>query len=193
MSEKTIRHAPTSKKPYIPSEKRSDKVFFLVFILITLTESTFEYLDKRMFVYFFKPGAMITLISYYYSKTNNAETNFARKILIALIFCFIGDISLMFQDKNDLYFLIGLSSFAVGHLFYVIAYMDNILNSKFSGGFVNNVLMSLPFGILSGVMYFIIKDNLGDLKYPVIIYISIISVMGIMTAIRISHTTKESF
>lgn len=44
---------------------------------------------------------------------------FRTLILMALLFSWAGDVLLMFQQSDSIYFLLGLSSFLIAHLFYI--------------------------------------------------------------------------
>jgi uncharacterized membrane protein YhhN len=85
--------------------------------------------------YVMKPLTMITLILYYLKKTDHHSSFLKHSISTALIFSLLGDIALMFCDHypakiSELFFVAGLSSFAIGHIFFILAYHSNIQNSK---------------------------------------------------------------
>ncbi len=49
-------------------------------------------------------------------------------IILALFFSWLGDVLLMFQEKDALFFILGLSAFLIAHLFYIVFFF--IINRK---------------------------------------------------------------
>ena len=48
-----------------------------------------------------------------------------KKILItALTFSWIGDVILLFADKGEIYFILGLVAFLVSHVFYIVLFSN---------------------------------------------------------------------
>lgn len=90
-------------------------------------------------------------------------------ILIGLIFCLGGDVFLALQQERA--FLLGLISFLLGHVFYVIAFFQvGTLTSWVWVGAVSCI-------ILGAVIYRWLLPHLGDMKVPVLLYIIVISAM----------------
>jgi uncharacterized membrane protein YhhN len=101
----------------------------------------------------------------------------SKKILLtALLFSWIGDVLLLFSYKAEIYFILGLASFLLSHLFYCVLFLkqNNIVNKlntfKYTGGCVAIVLYLIG-------MFTVLLPVLGDLKIPVIIYAIVISAM----------------
>ncbi|MCG6910642.1 MAG: lysoplasmalogenase [Deltaproteobacteria bacterium] len=90
-------------------------------------------------------------------------------VLIGLIFCLGGDVCLAMPQKKM--FTLGLVSFLVGHLFYVLAFL------KVAGFNILGVIGTLlTIGVSYGVFRWL-KPHLGAMKIPVIAYIAVISAM----------------
>ncbi|XP_076807314.1 lysoplasmalogenase TMEM86A-like [Clavelina lepadiformis] len=51
-----------------------------------------------------------------------AGNTFSRRVFLGLIFSMIGDASLVYQNKSDLYFIGGIIAFGIGHLMYILAF-----------------------------------------------------------------------
>ena len=90
-------------------------------------------------------------------------------ILIGLIFCLGGDVLLALPQERA--FFLGLVSFLLGHVFYVVGFMSvaqiNIMT-----------WVGTPITlILSGAIYWRLLPNLGDMKIPVLVYVIVITVM----------------
>lgn len=96
-------------------------------------------------------------------------------VVIGLIFCIAGDAFLL-KDGNQ-WFMFGLSSFLVGHIFYVAAM---IRRWEFS---LLALLCMVPIGVYSWLIGWELHNGImsdsgqSDLWPPVVIYVSVISVM----------------
>ena len=101
-------------------------------------------------------------------------TSKQHKLLIAgLAFSGFGDIFLD-VDRTQL-FVFGLGSFLIAHIFYMISFMPvkkiTIKLATFVVGYVSYAL----------IMFYFILPGLNDLLLPVLIYMSVLMLMGIMT------------
>lgn len=68
----------------------------------------------------------VLLIAVYFS-----ESFSTRKILVtALIFSWIGDVILLFADKGEIYFILGLVAFLVSHLFYIVLFSKQTISKS---------------------------------------------------------------
>ena len=114
----------------------------------------------------------------------------SKKFLLgALIFCWIGDVVLMFQSMNPLFFIGGLIAFLIGHIIYIILF------NKEKRQVLNKNSTFLRVGSLSIMVYFIVMlsillPHLGTMRLPVTVYALTISLM-LWTAI-IGYTEWES-
>lgn len=95
----------------------------------------------------------------------------------ALFFSFWGDTFLLFKDE---FFLFGLASFLISHILY-IKISSHFLKKI---NFLKIIKASIPFVIAFGIVFFIIKDNLGEMFIPVIFYGVIISAFGTVTLLN---------
>jgi uncharacterized membrane protein YhhN len=90
-------------------------------------------------------------------------------VITGLIFCLGGDVFLALPQKKA--FMLGLVSFLVGHVFYVIGFFSV---AGFSGW--TWVSLVVTAGI-SGLVYLWLRSHLGEMKGPVIGYMVVITVM----------------
>ncbi len=104
--------------------------------------------------------ALIVLVSL------ESAGRFRNLVLAGFICSLVGDVFLL--DKQD-HFLLGLVYFLVAHLFYIAAFLGQ--DWKF------RPLLFLPFGLCGALIFFTLRPHLGDLLIPVIVYITVISVM----------------
>tara|TARA_B110000902_G_C14271033_1_gene573154 strand:+ start:578 stop:1267 length:690 start_codon:yes stop_codon:yes gene_type:complete len=92
----------------------------------------------------------------------------------ALFFSFWGDVLLLFKNQ---FFVYGLASFLLAHIMYIKITASFI--KKFSLQKV--VLASLPFAVFLFSFLYLIIDNLGEMKIPVIFYGVVISSFGALS------------
>jgi uncharacterized membrane protein YhhN len=162
--------------------------FLLFFILIAIAELLTELFEAHQLRYFTKPLLLISLSVYFYFQTRFSGS-FAKIIQAALFFSLLGDIALMFVSNNELFFTAGLGFFLIAHIFYILAFNRDI---KFSGnGF--KLLVALPFLIFSFLFFYALKDKLGELLIPVLVYTTVITIMGIFAAWRRGKTSGFSY
>jgi uncharacterized membrane protein YhhN len=139
--------------------------FSIVYLFILF--SGYEYMDLYL-----KP-ILIPLLGlgvYFHKK-------FASKniLLTALLFSWLGDVILLFANVAEMYFILGLVSFLLAHVFYCILFNKQTKTIKSNKAFLlvgSVVILAYLIGMLSALL-----PSLGDLKIPVIVYASIISVM----------------
>ena len=96
-------------------------------------------------------------------------------LLTGLFFSWLGDIFLLFEDKNNLFFIFGLVCFLTTHIFYII-YFIKIKSTNTS------LLKKQPLLFLLVIGYGIILvrflyPHLDDLKIPVMVYATVICTM----------------
>lgn len=67
-----------------------------------------------------KPLLLLLLIAFFHQSLRENNSGLKKWIFLALIFSWIGDVLLLFQDREELFFLLGLSAFLLAHIFYII-------------------------------------------------------------------------
>ncbi len=104
--------------------------------------------------------------------------------MAALVFSWAGDVFLISSD----WFIAGLVSFLVAHVFYIIAYQKT--------GAANGELRPLDilkFAVYGVVLMWIIYPGLGDMLVPVLIYALVLLGMGVWAHKRRGATSSASF
>jgi uncharacterized membrane protein YhhN len=131
------------------------------------------FLNLEGFDWFMKPVLLpILIIAVYFFQ------NFATKkiLLTALTFSWIGDIILLFAGKGELYFILGLVSFLISHLVYIVLFYKQKTTKTNN----NTILFWLGNIAILSYFYFIIDTlfpKLGGLKIPVLVYAIVITTM----------------
>ena len=107
-----------------------------------------------------------------------ADASYARLIEIALLFCLLGDIALMFH--GDAAFIAGLSSFLVGHLLFAAAFLQGVPLLA-PGHFA-------WIGALYGAVGLVIlMPRVGKLRIPVAAYVAVLLAMWLGADARLSQ------
>lgn len=135
--------------------------FLLDLFLIAVSREEFRVCTKPLLL----PLLLLVYLSQSYGG-NRAERKFQLLFTLGLFFSFIGDVFLLSKE----YFLPGLASFLLAHLFYIVTFYGK-RKIKIPG-----VLYFLTGLYLIGFLWFL-YPSLGEMKIPVILYAVVICVM----------------
>jgi len=148
-----------------------------------------EAIENKTLRYITKPLLMPLIIFYYIFSVNLNTLNWF--LIIALIFGMLGDISLMIGREGK-WFMIGLGSFLVGHIFYIITYLllsaSSLLQFPPIGWF-----LLLPLVGLTLFFFLRIKGNMGELQIPTMIYLVVIFLMSFFAMLLLSVFSPLAF
>lgn len=99
-------------------------------------------------------------------------------LLTALLFSAAGDIFLALDTDGEAFFILGLGSFLIGHIFYTITFLQSIAFQSIS-------LLPILF-ILALAVGLTIKiwPGLGSLRIPVLAYVLVSGVMGVSASLH---------
>lgn len=115
-----------------------------------------------------KPLIMLLLAGYYRSMVAKPKKLF----LAAMFFSFLGDVLLLYN--TELNFILGLSSFLIAHVLYIIVFGKLTTNTSIA----QKTVAMIPFIGLYAFLMWYLKDSLGAMLAPVLIYGGVISVFG---------------
>ena len=164
-------------------------IIFIYFFVATL-EVVGDLLGLGIFILLFKPLLMPLLFIAYYPIYKAQKSNFSKIILLSLVFSFFGDITLMLIEYNENLFIIGLVSFLIAHLLYIIAFYKNI--KPFTIKLLKKIIIYiLIFIAFYASLLFVLWEDLNEMLIPVLIYGAVITLMGIFATLR--KTNKESY
>ena len=153
-----------------------------LFLLLTLTDLLGMQLGFTWLHVIAKPLLMPLLIAMlFYSGIAGSKKKW---ILIGLFFSWLGDLFLLLDSKGTIFFIAGLVSFLITHIFYIL-YFLSIENSAPS------LLKKQPLLIVLTLCYgsalvVLLFPYLGDLKIPVIVYATVICTM-LLSSLHISR------
>lgn len=166
------------------------KMWFGFFLIISMTELVSVTFDFQLLHTISKPLLLPALMGYFLSSVTTRNFYF----LSALIFCWAGDVLLMFQGA-EIFFILGLVAFLIGHLFYMISYQKLRQTDKKGSGLLNTQKMrySLPIVLAGTGLVTILFPHLGGLKIPVMIYALVLTLMVLQALFRFGFTSQKSF
>ena len=149
------------------------KYRIIVFLFILLADLIAVQLNYKIAEYVFKPLIVIWLFAYFILQTRLVKSDLKKWIIIALLFSWLGDVLLMLQGDNSVFFLLGLSAFLLAHMCYILFF--HFVRTR------ENV-KSRWYLLLIVVVYYtflisILSPWLGEMKLPVRIYGIVISFM----------------
>ena len=146
---------------------------FKIYIAFSAVYLLILFLGHENLNFFLKPILIPILIFGVYFYQNFPTKNI---LLTALLFSWIGDVILLFSDISEIYFILGLVSFLISHIVYCILFnrqtKRNLKKNSIAIGIGSILIACYLIGMLS-----VLLPSLGDLKIPVIVYASVISIM----------------
>lgn len=148
-------------------------IFFKIYIAFSTIYLLILYLGYESLDCFLKPALIpLLILGVYFSKKFRTQNI----LLTALLFSWIGDVVLLFADIAEIYFILGLVSFLLSHLLYLVLFNKQI-KEKIKRNAVIFMIGSILIGCYLIGMLSVLLPSLGDLKIPVVVYASIISIM----------------
>jgi len=135
-----------------------------------------------------KPLLMPALAFFFYKEAPASPLN--RHVMAALLFSWLGDTLLMFVSEADIFFMLGLSSFLLAHLVYIIINMSAVTEA---GSGFKPQWQDLPFLLYGFLIFGMLKDNLGDMYFPALAYAVVICIMALTARKRWKRSDNQSF
>lgn len=169
---------------FLAMKKLSLIVFFAAVAGVILS----EIIHNELLFWITKPLILISLLTHYYFSI--PSHNRSGLLLIALQMSLLGDILLMSPNQ----FIAGLIAFLAAHIVYIFAYRqhqgEETENSLYG---LHKIRMSFPIILAGTGLVVILFPKLGDLRLPVLVYATVITVMTLTALFRYGRTTSESF
>ena len=141
----------------------------------------FDLVDFSIGFYCTKPLTTLLILTLPLRFPHDQLKAYKKTVLLGLLFCLIGDSFLLFES----FFLYGLTSFLVGHLCFLFAFVKQ-------QGFQWPLVPGIFLCSIASTILFLCYDNLGALLLPVLVYIGVILIMswqGIALQLQNKHFT----
>jgi len=162
--------------------------FLILFFAFALLQIVSQIFSPTILNFVSKPMLVISLAAYYSQSVPLLNKTF----LFALIFSWLGDVFLLFEQYNGLFFMAGLGSFLFAQLFLIFSYRQlSSAKDEFQG--TQRVRLSFPFILVGSGLVVILYPKLGDLKIPVIVYALVLTLMVLQSIFRLGSTNSKSF
>ncbi len=163
-----------------------EKHWIFLFVIVLTGDIVGVQLDNTLLQTIFKPLIIPVLVGYFGLQVKSITTGITKWVLFALIFSLAGDVLLMFQGKKEIFFLLGLASFLIAHIFYIIFFHHVRVREN---------VKSNPWLLVIVVVYYAaliswLSPYLGEMKLPVRIYGIIISIMFMLAMHMLSIKNK---
>lgn len=166
----------------------TDKTFSILFFIIVILELFCGSVESLAnYHYITKPSILIALILFFWKMSTALHKSIRLMTLLALVFSLLGDVLLMFVDQSPNYFMMGLVAFLIAHLFYIAVFLKHRDKNKKPIWFG---LLLIIYGI---GMFYGLKDGLGEMLIPVVIYMLVILTMAITAFWRNNSVGKWSY
>lgn len=143
---------------------------FYLFIIVANIVVLYYIKDYRMVA---KPMIIGSLLGFYIGNVIKQSPIF----IMGMVFALIGDVFLLFEDVS--FFVVGLGSFLLMQVFYTVEFYKDI-----AANFKSRWLAASLIYLVGFVFLILMWDNLGGLKWPVLIYTIAITTMGVMAWMR---------
>jgi uncharacterized membrane protein YhhN len=174
---------------------RRERVFFMLFTGVAVLHLAGIYLRIEWLQIWSKPALMPLLALYFIFSKGRSRMPSAVVIstLTALALSWWGDILLMYASVHERFFLMGLVSFLMAHIFYIIDFMlvrDGPISTVRPGFVLIRVVVLL---LAAGAIYFLLYPHLGTMTWPVGLYTAAIFAMAFSALLRKGQTREKSF
>ena len=163
--------------------------FFLIGFFVVSFGELLSILLAWPIHYIFKPSILLMLIGFYLSTANPRNST----LLKALLFCWVGDFMIMFASRDEIYFILGLIAFLIGHLFYIFTFKQLVWQQPSTLLPTQRARYLFPIVLTGTGLITILYPGLGSLRIPVIIYAVVLMIMVSFALLRMSRTTSASF
>lgn len=171
--------------------KPGNNRILVIYFLIVLVNLIGNYFGETGISHFSKVLLMPVLFRYV-SSVEWLDKKLKRYVSIALIFSWFGDILLIFSGEYPSAFILGLSSFLLGHVAYIFSNLKSQIG-KNSLSFVVPVILIIVVSFSGWYLINTLFAFLGDMKTPVVLYAFVIMAMAITAALRYGKTSRLSF
>lgn len=163
-------------------------IWIAIFLFALLCNLAAIYVDNETLRFISKSLLMPLLIIYFLLQTKPAVSGLKAWIILALIFSWLGDILLMFEEDNSIFFLLGLSAFFIAQVFYIV-FFHNIRMREYIRG---NALLLLLVIVYYFILVSILSPSLGGMKLPVRIYGVVLSFMVMLAMHTMFSKNKKA-
>lgn len=149
------------------------QTWILLYGLLLAADITGILLQLELIETIAKSLLMPALLGYFISYSRALTSSLKNWIIGALLFSWAGDVLLIFQSRDSLFFLLGLSAFLLAHIFYII-YFHKIKSREKTPEIT---WLYFPVILYYTLLMSLLFPHLGSMEWPVSFYGGVISFM----------------
>lgn len=149
------------------------QLWVILFFAILISDLVAVQLNYKIAEYIFKPLIVIWLLAYFILRLRPVRSKLKKWIIAALLFSWVGDVLLMLQGDNPLFFLLGLSAFLIAHIFYILFFHFIRIKENIKSRWYFVLIVVVYYTLLIALL----SPWLDNMKLPVRIYGIVISFM----------------
>jgi len=169
----------------LTNTERQFTILFFIIVLIELLTGSTESLQNAHYIA--KPAIIISLIFLFIKTSESLSRPIKNLTLLALVFSLLGDILLLFVNQSQHFFTLGLVAFLTAHLMYVLLFLKHRNTDKSPFGFIGLLL------IYATSLFYFLKDGLGVMLIPVVVYMVVILAMATTAYLRKNKVNALSY
>lgn len=128
----------------------------------------------------------------YFLIHSKLKGSFNKFIFVGLVLAMAGDIQLLFTGGTEFFFLTAVIATSISYIMYLLAFFHDFKQNPLEDRKYGKLAFFIS-GLSSIVYYTILKDNLGDYKFPVMIHLFLLSLLPILSAYRYNRVNLLSF
>lgn len=163
-------------------------IFPFIFALALLADVVGIIGKSAWLQYISKPLIVASLIFYFIIASSDYKGILKKWIVLALVFSLAGDVLLMLPDPKGMYFLFGLSSFLLAHIFYIIFFH----RVRMIGGIKPQVIPAAIVVVYYFSLILLLSPWLGEMKLPVRVYGMVISIMFMLAMHMLALRNRQA-
>lgn len=160
--------------------------WIIAFFIALLAHLIAIAIDQPLLERVTKPLLLVNLGCFFIAETSQSAGKLRTFILLAILLSWIGDILLMFQGNDELFFIAGLFAFLLAHIFYIIFFHKIRVKEEIK----SNAWFLLIIVVYYAALMNFLSPYLGDMKLPVRIYGIVISFMFLLALHMVYHSNK---
>ncbi len=168
------------------------KIFLVLFGLAAVGELLTQLIELPTMHLITKPALLLLLLGYYYFTVREQKGIPSFMVILALVFSWGGDVLLM--KSGELFFMLGLVSFLIAHVFYIFVFRqfrNDDETSSLQG--LQRIRFAFPILLYGYGLVVILYSELGDRTAPVLIYALVLTLMVLNALFRFGRTSSASF
>ncbi|MBX7219607.1 MAG: lysoplasmalogenase [Blastocatellia bacterium] len=154
------------KDPFLPGPVMTGLI-----VVSALCYLAGDMLDMRSLIYVFKPMTMVLIIAMAWQRTPAISELYKSALILALVCSLLGDVFLMFQKSDQIWFLSGMASFFLAHVLFATAFTFQKPPATFTW-------YAYPILIYGSAILALVFPHLGSLRVPVLLYMGALSLMA---------------